>query len=344
MTNISTATRYLGNASPNPQLIDLNEAQGQIKPFQSKDNADFLAEVGRRLARLDDGTPGNGNAPKRPGKKARRVSSKPSQRATPADADPLCVASDGVLAIGLLGEYGQLGYALRRAQEVLRIDRTPSYWSHAFLFLDPITGTASELRDPERSPRVLEATLQPGASASRLFAFRNGANVRRFADYARADVDPSAAPGAPNIAVLCFAMTAGERAAIRERALHPEADLLSYDLPDLLGTWFHYALSLGKRRNPLVRGIGMPSASYCQLAYDAAGIDLSPGANDRNAAPEHLWQAARFLYPMFEAPGSDGTLLKRQILGYHCVREVNCVVTPADEELLKSFEAFVDTR
>jgi hypothetical protein len=345
MSNISTATRYLANAAPNPQLIDLNEAEGTTKPFQSKDNADFLAEVARRLARWGEGTPGSSNAPKRPGRgKDRTASSKASQRATPADADPMHVAKDGVLAIGLLGEYGQLGYALRRAQEVLRIDRTPSYWSHAFLFLDPITGSASELRDPARSPRLLEATVQPGATASQLFAFRNGANVRRFADYARADLDASAAPGAPNIAVLCFAMSEGERAAIRDRALHPEADLLSYDLPDLLGTWFHYALSLGKRSNPLVRGIGLPSASYCQLAYDAAGIDLAPGANDRNAAPEHLWQAARFLYPMFAAPSPDGTLVKRQIVGYHCVREVNCVVGPPDVELLKSFEAFVATR
>ena len=59
---------------------------------------------------------------------------------------------------------------------------------------------------------------------------------------------------------------------------------MAYDLPDLLGRWFHYALSLGKRKNPLLAGVAMPSASYAQLAYDAAGIDLSPGATQRNVS------------------------------------------------------------
>ncbi len=317
MTNLSTATRYLANAAHNPELIDL------CPQFATKDNADFVAEVARRLSARQ--------------RHLRAARASAGSRA----AEQREIASDGVLAIGLLGEYGPLGYALRRAQEVLRIDRSPSHWSHAFLFLDPLRASAASLRDPERSPRVLESTLQPGASASSPFAFRNGVNVRRFSDYARARFDPNAARSAPNIAVLCFALSAAERAAIRVRALRPEADLLAYDLPDLLGRWLHFALSLGKRKNPLLRGLAMPSASYAQLAYDAAGIDLSPGATQRNSTPEHFWQAARYLYPMFEAPDTEGNLLRRAVLGYHCVREPECLLAPAGARLPRSFEEFV---
>src|SRR5688572_29583520 len=159
MSNLSTATRYLANAVHNPELIDLCPQVG------SKDNADFLAEVARRLA-----------ARQRAQKAAQGGAGRRSRAAAEETRE---VAADGVLAIGLIGEYGPLGYALRRAQEVLRIDRSPSHWSHAFLFLDPIRPSAASLRDPERSPRLLEATLHPGESASRLFAFRNGVNVRR---------------------------------------------------------------------------------------------------------------------------------------------------------------------
>lgn len=323
MSNLSTATRYLANAVHNPELLDLCPA------FQAKDNADFLAEVARRLsARQREQRSSN------EGGRGKRT------RATAAEERE--VAPDGVLAIGLIGEYGPLGYALRRAQEVLRIDRTPSHWSHAFLFLDPLRPSAASLRDPERSPRVLEATLNPGESASRLFAFRNGVNVRRFSDFARARFDLGSARSVPNIAVLCLALSAAERAAIRERALRPEADLLAYDLPDLLGNWFHYALSLGKRKNPLLRGVALPSASYAQLAYDAAGIDLSPGATQRNSAPEHFWQAVRYLYPMFEAPDAEGNLARRAAIGFHCVRERECLLAPAGAALPRSFEEFVE--
>jgi hypothetical protein len=323
MSNLSTATRYLANAVQNPELLDLCPA------FKAKDNADFLAEVARRLsARQREQRSSNERGR---GKRA---------RAAPAEERE--VAADGVLTIGLIGEYGPLGYALRRAQEVLRFDRTPSHWSHAFLFLDPLRPSAASLRDPERSPRVLEATLNPGESASRLFAFRNGVNVRRFSDFARARFDAGSARSAPNIAVLCLALSTAERAAIRERALRPEADLLAYDLPDLLGNWFHFALSLGKRKNPLLRGVAMPSASYAQLAYDAAGIDLSPGATQRNSAPEHFWQAVRYLYPMFEAPDPEGNLVRRAAIGFHCVREPECLLAPAGAALPRSFEEFVE--
>jgi hypothetical protein len=328
MSNLSTATRYVANAVENPELLDLCPA------FAGKDNADFLAEVARRLSARQRATHAQ-----------RKGSTKKAARKKASDAareEEREIAADGVLAIGLLGEYGPLGYALRRAQEVLRIDRTPSHWSHAFLFLDPLRPSAASLRDPERSPRVLEATLDPGDSASRLFAFRNGVNVRRFSDFARARFDVRTARSVPNIAVLCVALSAGERAAIRERALRPEADLLAYDLPDLLGNWLHFALSLGKRRNPLLRGTALPSASYAQLAYDAAGIDLSPGATQRNSAPEHFWQAARYLYPMFEAPDAEGNLVRRPLLGFHCVREPECLLAPAGTQLPRSFEELVE--
>lgn len=341
MSNISTATRYLATASLNPQLIDLNAASGKRKAYARRDNAEFLADVAARLARWKGPAPRD-EAASQPSQRASKKRQAAAAAEPAAAPEPLEIARDGVLAIGLLGQYGPLGYALRRAQEVIRVDRTPSHWSHAFLFLDPLSLDPAQNRDPVRSPRLLEATLHPGQSPSELFAFRQGVNVRRFADYADAGFEPDAPPGSPNIAVLCLGLSASERAAIRTRALHPEADLMSYDLPELLGTWFHYALGLGKRPNPLVEGVGTPSASFLQLAYDAAGIDLSPGANDRNSAPEHLWQAVRYLHPMFEALTPEGTLAPRPFIGFHCVREPHGIIAPIDAELPRSFEDFVN--
>jgi hypothetical protein len=328
MSNLSTAIRYLQSAEKNPDLADLKAAavppkarasarapRGPAKGLLAaaapapaySDNAEFLAEVGRRLRRIG----------KEKGPAGTRI------------------APDGVGAVGLVGEYDPVGYALRRAQEVIRVDRTPSSWSHAFLFLDPIPTSADEIRDPARSPRIVESTFSP-ASEWDYFTYRSGASLRRFSDYVRADFDLGAAHSVPNVAVLSFGLTEKEQRGIIERALCPEIDQLSYDLPALLGTWFGYAMRPGYVPNPLTQGTAIPGAALVQLAYDAAGIDLSPGSHDRNTAPEHLWQTARFLYGMLTVMDEDGHSKPRRVAGYHCVRDPACLMAPLEAELPKT--------
>ena len=50
---------------------------------------------------------------------------------------------DGLALIGLVGSCDLPGVTLRRAQSILRWDRRPSLWSHAFLSSSPQDGDAA---------------------------------------------------------------------------------------------------------------------------------------------------------------------------------------------------------
>jgi hypothetical protein len=45
------------------------------------------------------------------------------------------------------------------------------------------------------------------------------------------------------------------------------------------------------RDQPLREGFPVFSSSFVEYCYEAIGLDLSPGASERNSAPEHLWNA-----------------------------------------------------
>jgi hypothetical protein len=56
--------------------------------------------------------------------------------------------------------------------------------------------------------------------------------------------------------------------------------------------WQTYLWSAGAAANPLREGFPIFSSSFVEYCYEAIGLDLSPGASERNSAPEHLWNAA----------------------------------------------------
>jgi hypothetical protein len=238
--------------------------------------------------------------------------------------------------IVLTGEYSVCGYRLRRAQEVIRVDRTPSPWSHAFVLLEDLSRDAAQNRDPAKSALLLESTLQPNPQFDH-FSFRTGVSGRRIADYAGATFDLRAAHCVPNVAVISIALSDQERTALLARAKNPEADQLGYDLLGQLASWFTYIASRGTALNPLAQGVAMFSASYVQLAYDAAGIDVAPGAQQRNLAPEHFWQASRYLHARFQTMDQDGKSTTRAVSGFFCVRDRACVMAPVDAELPRTF-------
>jgi hypothetical protein len=238
--------------------------------------------------------------------------------------------------IVLTGEYSVCGYRLRRAQEVIRVDRTPSPWSHAFLLLEGLDRDPAGNRDPDCSPLLLESTLQPSAQFDH-FSFRTGVSGRRLAEYALASFDLRAAHCVPNVAVISFELNDDERQALLARALNPQADQLGYDLLGQLANWFTYIASRGTALNPLAQGVSMYSASYVQLAYDAAGIDLAPGAQQRNLAPEHFWQSSRYLHARFRTLDRDGQSQPRAVSGFFCVRDRACMMAPLDASLPRTF-------
>lgn len=296
MATLNTAIRYLATGrTVNPNLQDLTRV------FQRRDNAAFLAKVSSAI---------------------RQFSRKQA-------AGQVGLASGAVACIGLIGEYGVVGYRLRRAQEVIRLDRTPSYWSHAFLIRDPLNASPARNKDPRLSPWVLESTFDPAEGFS-AFLECHGVSARRIGDFNEARFHPQRVHSVPNIAIIAIGLTDEEREQIQARADAPYTDQLNYDFPSLLGGWYAYITSKGEVPNPILQGLGIPGAVYVQFAYDAAGIDLAPGSRQRNITPEHIWQSAKRLSPLFRTVGENGQFIERPVAGWYCIREKACVSYPPD--------------
>ena len=101
MTDLNTALRVQPDAVENPMITDLTV------DFRRRDNAAFLARVAQLLQQAA-AAEGPGGTRIHPG---------------------------GVACIGLLGEYSLAGYSILRAQDVLRLDRTPRIGRRRFCCL-----------------------------------------------------------------------------------------------------------------------------------------------------------------------------------------------------------------
>ncbi len=201
------------------------------------------------------------------------------------------VGNGGVMAIGLVGSRDMPGTILRRAQSVLRWDRRPSPWSHAFLISKP--------RLRLRSTPIFEVPLH-ARNGDFPKPAENGLNKSSLGVYNDVDVDA-------NVAIITVAQRtkSGNKAALKNlesddlnavnrAARDPNVDRLRYDLWESLCAWNQYLWSDQEGVNPLREGVPVPSSAYVEMAYEAMGLDLVPGASERNSAPEHIWNAARW--------------------------------------------------
>ena len=185
----------------------------------------------------------------------------------------------GHLAIGLVEQRDLPGVALRRAQAFLRWDLRPSLWSHAFVF----AGRAGE-------GAIADVELREVVLHSRAGAFpdpsSNAVLKGRLSLYGDARVDA-------NVAVMSVPLADDEFESVAHRVLRdPNLDRLRYDFWSALGVWQSYFWSAGAAPNPLREGFPVPSSAFVEYCYEAVRLDLSPGASERNSAPEHLWNAA----------------------------------------------------
>ncbi len=175
------------------------------------------------------------------------------------------------LHVGLVGACDPASAAVRRAQSVLRFDRRPSHFSHAFLF----TG---------EEDRILECRLVEADPSRPEF---NGVCLSRAARYA----DPA---HHPNLALISFRFLVEpeRRQAVLDRARTPDAARDRYDFHALAGAWQAFLFDPEGEPNPLTRDVPHPGAAYLRWALEAAGLESAPGAVHQNDAPEHLWAAA----------------------------------------------------
>ncbi|HKR14904.1 MAG TPA: hypothetical protein VJT15_22765 [Pyrinomonadaceae bacterium] len=189
-------------------------------------------------------------------------------------------ATDGLL---LLGGASIADFRIRVAQSHARADLTPSCWSLVGILLDEST--------------FLSVPLELSGSANEI-ALGNGVQTCNLADYD----DPDRFP---NVAVIRF--TPDSQKIIDFSRLiggNPEtkkpAQRSIIDLPTTMLPWLAYIWIAGKADNPLVDGLGLPSAAFVETVYGMAGIELTPGLASATSCPEAIWQAAKYWHDFYE--------------------------------------------
>jgi hypothetical protein len=191
----------------------------------------------------------------------------------------------------LVGGRQPIDFRLRVAQSQVRHDLSPSHWSHVCLVGDRASGGLAETE-------IVEISLAP----SRGFGFApptNGIQVAALGRYR----DPRAWP---NIALIQVPVP---REAITEPFLQVFRNRAAFDAPDAILKWLGYVWGVGSVGNPLLDGVGIPSAILVETLLGAAGFEISPAIPSRSSCPEAIWQAARWwqeYYTSDERPNARG--------------------------------------
>lgn len=175
----------------------------------------------------------------------------------------------------LLGGSDPISFRLRVAQSQARHDLTPSSWSHVVL-VEPPTGELA-------SATAWEISLDPAGG----FGYPPTTNGVQRADLARYDD----AGRFPNIALLHVPL---EVAPVRDALQRFMRQRAAMDAVELVTRWLPYVWGAGRATNPLLDGVGLPSAAMAEVVLGAAGFELTPGIASAASCPEAIWQAARW--------------------------------------------------
>jgi hypothetical protein len=189
-------------------------------------------------------------------------------------------AEEGIL---LVGGARLAHFRVRVAQAHLRSDLIPSYWSLAGLLE---AGGRSFLSVPLDLPA--DVSEVPGT---------NAIQPCRLRDYD----DPVAYP---NLAVLRFTSTLeGLRTQVERLRLQRTI----VDLPSLILPWLGFVWGTGDTGNPLLKGLGLPSAVFVETLFAQWNVDLAPGLASTAACPEAIWQSAKWWGPFYREAAARKT-------------------------------------
>jgi len=181
----------------------------------------------------------------------------------------------------LIGGRSPCSFRLRVAQSHLRDDLTPSHWSHALLL-----GKGSD-KLSDRS--TYEISLEPAIG----FGYPPAANaVQEGKLSAYRDKQQY-----PNIAVIEVPVAVAKLEKHLQKFQSQRAVL---DALELLVAWLAYVWGVGRAANPLMDGMGIPSAAMIEVVVGAAEYELTPGLASRSSCPEAIWQSALWWYEYYE--------------------------------------------
>jgi hypothetical protein len=207
--------------------------------------------------------------------------------------------------VGLVGGSDLGSVSVRQAQSVLRFDRRPSYFSHAFIF----TG---------RGGTVWECPL---VGANPAHPDNNGVRKADADDYA----DPRPYPNRAHISFK-FKSRKGRRMEVLRRARNPNASVERIDLWSLVTDWQPYVFDPQRYSNPLLEGLSHPAALFVHWALEAGGIDVSLGASEPLYTPEHIWAAANWWSEAYASDDFGVEITIRQKIG-----QKDCTYPPAPD-------------
>lgn len=240
-------------------------------------------------------------------------------------------------AIGLMGEYGPIGFGVREAQAIISKDKKPSYWSHAFILYDFIPDDPNKiLSTSDNAPKIWESTMDIKGDILNL-EIVNGVSSRFLREYNQASFNNVLVHSVPNIAAVVFALNEEEVEKIRARASDSQTKNYEYDFSGLIGTWLAYLFDTKNEPNPLSTNNAVFCSAYCQMAYDAVNIKLAQGVSEKNTSPQSIWET------LLNSPQSliDSGF---PVIGYYCIREPESVMYPegTDEAAKFSLDDLVD--
>jgi len=180
----------------------------------------------------------------------------------------------------LVAGVSTTSFRLRVAQSHVRHDLVPSHWSHVMLL-----GKAAKNLG---STAVSEISLESAQG----FGFpppTNGLQKGRLGDYR----DPKEFP---NIALLSVPV---DQKAVTDALDRFQKQRAVLDGVDLTLRWLAYVWGVARSSNPLLDGMGIPSAAMLEVVIGAAGFDLTPGLESRSSCPEAIWQAAKWWHQYY---------------------------------------------
>lgn len=191
-------------------------------------------------------------------------------------------APDGKDQVPLLLVAGvsTTSFRLRVAQSHIRHDLAPSHWSHVMLLGKAAKNLAST--------SVTEISLESPQG----FGFpppTNGLQKGKLGEYR----DPKEFP---NIAILSVPVGRKDVSDALDRFQKQRAVL---DAVDLTLRWLAYVWGVARSSNPILDGMGIPSAAMLEVVIGAAGFDLTPGLESRASCPEAIWQAAKWWHEYY---------------------------------------------
>ena len=191
----------------------------------------------------------------------------------------------------MVGGKSQSSFRLRLAQAHVRDDLMPSYWSHVMLL--------AQLAKNLGATKVHEISLEPPGGFG-YPTLDNGVQAGKLRQYGNIEQYP-------NIAVLGIPV-ALENALIPLKRFKKQRAVL--DAVDLMVHWLAYVWGVSRSANPILDGLGIPSAAMLEIVFGAAEFDLTPGLESRASCPEAIWQAAKWWHEHYKdqnKPGISGS-------------------------------------